>query len=88
MDELKQELNKQKDLLLLKESKGGKLLIEQLENEVEGLVDKLIRTFTHATHIELLAIAAQLQVTKALLAMLKESELNVQTLKEEIDENK
>ena len=88
MEDEKKELSKQKDLLLLKESHGGKILIEQLESEVEGLLTRLLRTFTSATHIELLAIIAQLEATNNILKTLIESEQNVAILKQEIDEQK
>lgn len=87
-DELKEELinklDKEKAVLIISESEGGKILIDSLKSDIETIISRLIREYETVSHITLISLISSLSAKKKLLDRLLIASSNVKTLKEEI----
>lgn len=89
MDEdLLKELDKQKSLLQVKESDGGKALLEAIEDDLKGLINKLVKIYKEANINQLQAIIASIEAKRDVQDLLLSSFKRVESLKEDLGLNK
>lgn len=82
-------LSDHKELMLLKQSQAGKILLESLRGDVMSLIGSILRDYKTIQHIELQTLISQLQAKNELMDLLENSELMVDLLsKEEPEEDK
>ena len=82
------ELDKQKAILVKAKSEGGQILIDQLQEDINDLIDKLIRDYEVVGHIPLIKTIASIEAKKETLDMLLLSEEKVKILKDEYAKKK
>ena len=83
--EIKDRLDKEKSLLILSESEGGKELMESLKGDVDNLINRLTRDYEVVEHIALVTLIAKLEAKKDLLELLARAKENVKILTEEYE---
>lgn len=86
MEDLKKELEKQKNYLILKDSEAGKTFLDNLRKEIDGKIAEIITTFRNISHIELITLVVELESLTTLLETIIQAEEKVETLKAEIEE--
>lgn len=85
MDEIKQDLEKYSALSALKNSEGGKILIEALENDCRSVIDELRIKCRELSHIEMISLCLKLNEKLNILRTLNNAEKNRDLVKEEFD---
>lgn len=84
MEEIKLQLEKAKKLLILKKSEGGKVIISELQSDIDDLVGRLAAMYADQSHIQLITELAKLSAKKNLLGDIIDSERQVELLKNEL----
>lgn len=83
-EELLENLDKAKALLILKESEGGKLLYESLKRDIETNLIRIVANYSEWTHIRLQSEIATLAARKQMLDSINDSADRVKSYEEEI----
>ena len=82
--ELEDDLGKAKAILVVKDSEGGKMLIDGLRSDIDGIINRLINSYKESTHIQLISEIASLEAKRNLLNDIESSEYKVEILKNEL----
>jgi hypothetical protein len=85
MEEIKKDLEKYSALSSLKDSEGGKILIEALESDCRSTIDELRIKCRELTHIEMVGLCLKLNEKLNILRILNNSQKNRDLVKEEFD---
>ena len=83
MGEIEKDLAKYSSLASLKDSEGGKILIEALEKDCMSTIDELRLKCRELSHIEMIGLCLKLNEKLNLLRTLNNSEKNRELVKEE-----
>jgi hypothetical protein len=83
MTDIEKDLHKYSSLASLKDSEGGKVLIEALEKDCMSCIDELRIKCRELPHIELIAICIKLNEKLNILRTLNNSEKNRDLTKDE-----
>lgn len=88
MEDLLNEINRLKSILIVSQTEAGKAVLESLKQDVVNITDKLVRIYTTATHIELLGEIARLESTQNLIKSFTTTEEDIKVLTDELKELK
>lgn len=83
-DQIIEQLNRAKSFLMFRESDAGKLMIVDLEQDIDRAVDKLVARYRDASHIELTVTIANIESLKNLLQELNSAKEKVEILTNEL----
>lgn len=84
--EVAAELDSAAALSTVSESKGGKILISALQSDVVDVIDTLGNKFKTLTHIELIALCAELKTKLDFMRSLSRAKKNKEYLNELLEE--
>ncbi len=84
--EIEKDLQKASDIVAIKDSKGGKLLIDSLVRDILFYIDKLSSSYTTLTLQEFLSISASIKANKDLLSVFTNSKSNKEYLENLLEE--
>lgn len=87
-EDLLKELDKQKSLLQVKDSDGGKVLLGAINDDLTALIDKLVSIYKEANITQLQAIIASIEAKRDIKDLLVNSLERVESLKDELGLNK
>ena len=82
---LEKELDRLKAFLILKNSEGGKYLLEKFKQDREDIVQDLIGCYQEASHIQLINKLSNLSSISTMIDSILESEEKVEILKHEYE---
>lgn len=85
LNEIEKDLSKYSSLAALKDSEGGKILIEALEKDCMTTIDEIRLKCREVSHIELIALCLRLNEKLNVLKILNNAENNRNLTKEEYD---
>lgn len=81
-----EERDKYAKLESLKSSEGGKVLIAGLEQDIEGVINKLTSEYSTLTHVQLIALCIDLKNKKGILMTLLNASENKAVYEEDLKE--
>lgn len=84
--ELKKELGKQKNLSVVAQSEGGKLLIKATQKDLASSVYFLTSRYKTATHAELMAWCASASASLSLLEVLSGVKKTIKSIEEDLEQ--
>lgn len=83
-EELKEDLERAKDLVLVAESKGGKLLRGSLMRDIMYSIDSFVENRSTLTHNEFIALACDIKSKRDVLKVLSNAKENEKFLLSEL----
>lgn len=88
MEDIIKELEKAKALLVVKESEGGKMILDGLKNDAANSLDLIISNYKEWEHIRLMAEIAKIEAVQNLASKLNINEEIIKLLETELEELK
>lgn len=88
MEDIIKELEMAKSLLVVKESEGGKMLLEDLKKGVADSLDIIISNYKEWEHIRLITELAKIEAITGLINKLSVNEETVKLLEIELENSK
>lgn len=88
MEDIIKELEMAKSLLVVKESEGGKMLLDNLKDDAANSLDIIISNYKEWDHIRLITELAKIEAIKALSDKLNVNQETVKLLETELEELK
>lgn len=85
MEDIIKELEKAKALLVVKESEGGKMLLNNLKDDAASSLDIIISNYKEWDHIRLITELAKIDAIKSLSDKLNVNEETIKLLEEELE---
>lgn len=85
MEDIIKELEMAKSLLVVKESEGGKMILEGLEKDVANSLDIILSNYKEWEHIRLIAELAKIEAVKELISKLNINQETVKLLETELE---
>lgn len=85
MEDVIKELEMAKSLLVVKESDGGKMILESLEKDVSNSLDIIVSNYKEWEHIRLITEIAKIEAVKGLISKLNVSQETVKLLETELE---
>jgi len=85
--EIKKELDRVKSISVLANSDGGKILVKSFHKDIINDMDKLAYNYASLTHIEMIAICANLRTKLSLLRTFNNSKKNQEIAEKDLEES-
>jgi|14BtaG_2_1085337.scaffolds.fasta_scaffold01551_4 hypothetical protein len=85
-EEMKEDISKYAEIAVIAQTKGGKVLVDTLRQDTANAVETLSNSFKDKSHVELIALCADLKAKLDLYRVLIKAEGNKKEIEELLEE--